>query len=75
LLSTKINYLYIKGHHLAVFHEVGVQIKESWGIIFRKCTEVEDAIEEEMTKQNPFLCTDLPSNARRIAISPKYVHF
>jgi hypothetical protein len=50
LLSTKINYLYIKGHHFAVFHEVGVQIKESLGIIFRKCTEVEDAIEEEMTK-------------------------
>jgi hypothetical protein len=27
-----------------------VQIKESLGIIFRKCPEVEDVIEEEMTK-------------------------
>jgi hypothetical protein len=75
LLSTKINYLYKKGHHLAVFHEVGVQIKESLGIIFRKCTEVEDVIEEGMTKAESLLCTDFPSDARRIAILPKYVHF
>jgi hypothetical protein len=33
LLSTKIKYQCKKGHHLAVFHEVGVQIKESLGII------------------------------------------